>query len=91
MVWLPGKGVCSFSKSEPWSDHRTRQLETYAQGVAKVGSQLQVQHKSLFLHYYLRIIVLFSVRTTVNLRLPHPVYAREHRKHVHFKCVHECS
>ena len=29
---------------------------------------------SLFLYYYLLIIVLFSIQTTVNLLLPHPVF-----------------
>ena len=44
------------------------------EGVAKVGLQLWVcKTQSLFLCYDLLIIVLFSIWTTVNLLLPHPV------------------
>ena len=45
-------------------------------GWAKVGLQLWI-HKtqSLFLYYYLLIIVLFSIWTTVNLLLTNPVFS----------------
>ena len=42
----------------------------YIQGGTKVGLQFQV---SLFL-YYLLIVVLLSIQTTVNLLLPHLVH-----------------
>ena len=48
------------------------------QGGTKGGLQLYVGH-SLFLHYYLLIIVLFSIRTTVNLHFLHPLYSLQHR------------
>ena len=45
------------------------------QAGAKVGLQSWVRKThSLFLYYHLLIIVLFSIWTTVNLLLPHPVY-----------------
>ena len=47
----------------------------FIQGGAKAGLQLWV-HKtqSLFLYYYLLIIVLFPIQTTVNHLLLHPAY-----------------
>ena len=49
--------------------------DTHIQEWAKVGLQLQVYRaQTLFLHYYLLIIVLFSIQTTVNLLLPIPIY-----------------
>ena len=45
------------------------------QGGAKVGLQLWVHEtQSLFLYYYLLIIVLFPIWTTANLLLFQPVY-----------------
>ena len=45
-------------------------LENAMQGGAKVGLQSWLQKQSLFLYYYLLIIVLFSIQTTVNLLVP---------------------
>ena len=47
-------------------------------GWAKVGVQLWVcKTQSSFVYYYWLIIVLFSIWTTVNLLLPHPVYSKK--------------
>ena len=39
---------------------------------------VSTQNKSLFLYYYLLIIVLVSIRTTVNILLPYPVNTIEY-------------
>ena len=45
------------------------------QGEAKVGLQLWIcEHSLFFMCCYLLMLVLFSIQTTVNLPLPHPVY-----------------
>ena len=51
---------------------KSKDYEAKIQGGPKVGLQLYVKD-SLFLYYYLLIIVLFSMQTTLNLLFPHPV------------------
>ena len=50
---------------------------------------MSTQAWSLFLHYYLLIIELFSIGTTVNLLLPRPVY-RYVRVNAQRMCAHTC-
>ena len=47
-------------------------IDIHVQGGAKVGLQLGVcETQSLFLYYYVLVIVLFSTCKTVHLLLPH--------------------